>query len=69
MDYRLGQPRRIATSHTHGPFPRAQGGQCDFRPALTMVSAEADDPATVRAVYPRPTPGDDVAEGWVRVRW
>lgn len=69
MDHRPGQPRRIATSRAHGPFPRAQGGQCDFRPALTGATVGSEDSATVRAVYPRPAPGDEVVEGWVRVRW
>ncbi|MGW8134549.1 hypothetical protein [Sphingomonas zeae] len=69
MDQRPGQPRRIAVSHLCGRFPRAQGGHCDFRPALTMAPADADDPAIIRAVYPRPAPREDGMEGWVRVRW
>jgi hypothetical protein len=67
MDYRSGQPRRIAGDHWRGPFPRAQGGLCDFRPVLTRAPTEADGSATVRAVYP--SPEDEAVDGWVRVRW
>ena len=67
MDYRPGQPRRIASDRSRGPFPRAQGGQCDFRPALTGAAAEADGAMTVRAIYP--CPEDEAVDGWVRVRW
>ncbi|WP_294270277.1 hypothetical protein [uncultured Sphingomonas sp.] len=69
MDHPPAQPRRIAGDRRRGPFPRAQGGWCDFRPALTMPPAAPDDPATVRTVYPCPAPGDDMVGGWVRVRW
>ncbi|WP_322964872.1 hypothetical protein [Sphingomonas fuzhouensis] len=66
MDQQPQRPRRIALDRPHGPFPRAKGGQCDFRPALTMGAMTAGDPAAVRIVYPCP---DETAESWVRVRW
>ncbi|WP_230481590.1 hypothetical protein [Sphingomonas sp. Leaf21] len=65
--------RLIIDPSADGRFPRAQGGRCDFRPALGpalegAIASDMGDPAAVRTVYPRPSSPVD-REDWVRIRW
>ncbi len=54
-----------------GPFPRAQGGWCEFRPALDPTEEPAAPDTSgeaVRTVYPRASPRPHLPERWVPVR-